>query len=72
MNFFRIKTRWTNGEFIPLKLSIAAAYLLIGTYFSDFFRDYYLPVFIVFFITMFWSVYLWINKMKTEMNHKQK
>ena len=36
MNFFRIKTSWSNAEFIVLKLCIASAYVLIGAYFSDF------------------------------------
>jgi len=64
MNFFKIKTSWSNAEFIPLKLCIAAAYLLIGAYFHRFIRDYYIPVFIVFLITVIWSVYLWLDKMK--------
>jgi uncharacterized membrane protein len=64
MNFFKIKTSWSNAEFIPLKLCIAAAYLLIGAYFHRFIRDYYIPVLIVFLITVIWSVYLWLDKMK--------
>jgi hypothetical protein len=67
MNFFKAKTTWTNAEFIPLKLCIAAAYLLIGTYFHTFFREYYIPVLILFVITVVWAVYLWISKMK---NHQ--
>jgi len=38
MNFFNRKTSWTNAEFIPLKLCIASAYVIIGTYFHFFFR----------------------------------
>jgi len=64
MNFFKIKTSWSNAEFIPLKLCIAAAYLLIGAYFHRFIRDYYIPVLIVFLITVICSVYLWLDKMK--------
>nr|WP_294936243.1 hypothetical protein [uncultured Flavobacterium sp.] len=64
MNFFKIKTSWSNAEFIPLKLCIAAAYLLIGAYFHNFFRDYYTPIIIIFGITVIWSVYMWISKMK--------
>ncbi len=64
MNFFNIKTSWSNAEFIPLKLCIATAYILIGAYFHTFFLDYYIPVLIVFGITIIWAVYLWIIKMK--------
>jgi len=66
MNFFKIKTCWTNAEMIILKLCIASAYILVGTYFHSFFRHYYIPVLIVFGITVIWSVYLWLNKMKAK------
>ena len=64
MNFFRIKTSWSNAELIPLKLCIAAAYVLIGAYFHNFVRDYYIPILIIFGFTVVWSVFLWITKMK--------
>jgi hypothetical protein len=64
MNFFKIKTSWTNAELIPLKICIATAYILIGTYFHIFFRDYYIPILIIFGITVIWSVYMWLVKMK--------
>ncbi len=64
MNFFKIRTSWSNAELIPLKVCIAAAYILIGSYFHSFFRCYYLPVLVVFGITVIWSVYLWLHKMK--------
>lgn len=64
MNFFKIKTSWSNAEFIILKLCIASAYIFVGTYFHDFFRNYYIPLCILFGITVIWSVYLWLNKMK--------
>jgi len=64
MNFFKIKTSWSNAEFIVLKLCIATAYVLIGAYFHAFFRQYNVAVLIVFAITCSWSVYLWIKKMK--------
>jgi hypothetical protein len=64
MNFFKIKTSWSNAEFIPLKICIGTAYILIGAYFHNFFRDYNVAVIIVFAITVIWSVYLWVNKMK--------
>ena len=65
MNFFKIKTSWSNAELIPLKICIAAAYILIGAYFHNFFRAYYVPVLIIFGITVVWAVYLWIIKMKS-------
>jgi hypothetical protein len=63
MNFFKLKTTWSNAEFIPLKVCIGTAYILIGAYFHSFFREYYLIVIMIFTITMVWSLYLWINKM---------
>jgi hypothetical protein len=64
MNFFKIKTSWSNAEFIPLKICIGMAYLLIGTFFHDFFREYYIPFLILFIITLAWTLYLWLKKMK--------
>ena len=64
MNFFKIKTSWSNAELISLKLCIAAAYILIGGYFHTFFKQYYILVLIVFAITVIWSMYLWITKMQ--------
>jgi len=64
MNFFKTKTSWTNAEFIPLKLCVGSAYILIGTYFHNFFHDYYIPIILVFLITVSWTLYLWITKMK--------
>lgn len=69
MDFFKIKTSWSNAEFIILKLCIATAYILIGSYFHDFFSNYYPPLIILFGITVIWSIYLWLNKMK---NSKQR
>jgi hypothetical protein len=66
MNFFKLKTTWSNAELIPLKICIAAAYILIGAYFHNFFRTYYIPVLVVFGVTVIWSVYMWLNKMKSE------
>jgi hypothetical protein len=66
MNFFKIKTCWTNAEMVVLKLCIATAYILVGTYFHNFFRHYYIPVLVVFGITVIWAVYLWLNKMKSK------
>ncbi|MGZ3755675.1 MAG: hypothetical protein ACXVAY_15605 [Mucilaginibacter sp.] len=65
MNFFRIKTSWSNAEFIVLKLCVASAYVLVGAYFHSFFRNYYVPVLGIFIITCVWAVYLWVSKMKS-------
>ncbi len=65
MNFLKIKTSWSNAEFIVLKLCIASAYILVGAYFHSFFRHYYVPVLGVFGITCVWAVYLWVSKMKS-------
>ena len=65
MNFFKIKTTWSNAELIPLKVCIASAYILVGAYFHNFVREYYVPVLIVFAITVIFSVFMWINKMKS-------
>ncbi|RKR11209.1 hypothetical protein C8C83_2909 [Flavobacterium sp. 90] len=64
MNFFKIKTSWSNAEFILIKLCIASAYILIGSYFHDFFKDYYLLLFILFGITAIWFCFAWLKKMK--------
>ncbi|MFH6993616.1 hypothetical protein [Flavobacterium sp. FlaQc-48] len=65
MNFFKIKTSWTNGEFTIIKLCIASAYILIGSYFHDFIKNYYTPIVVIFGITVIWFVYLWVKKMKS-------
>lgn len=64
MNFFKIKTSWSNAEFIILKLCIASVYILVGGYFHSFFRHYEVILLAVFSITCVWSVYLWLSKMK--------
>jgi hypothetical protein len=68
MNFFKIKTSWSNLEFIPLKLCIASAYLLIGAYFHETILTFYIPILIIFLITVIWAVKLWISKMQSENN----
>ncbi|NVN94866.1 MAG: hypothetical protein HXX18_06240 [Bacteroidetes bacterium] len=66
MNFFKIKTTWSNAEFIPLKLCIASAYILIGAYFHNFVSNFYVIILILFLITVIWAVYLWLHKMIKE------
>ncbi|MBS7255689.1 hypothetical protein [Flavobacterium branchiicola] len=64
MNFFKIKTSWSNAEFIIIKLCMASAYILVGSYFHDFFRNYYPELLIIFAITAIWFICLWIKKIK--------
>ncbi|KAF2330282.1 hypothetical protein [Flavobacterium daemonense] len=64
MNFFKIKTSWSNAEFILIKLCMASAYIFIGSYFHDFFKDYYTLLIVIFGITVIWFVYQWLKKMK--------
>jgi len=66
MNFFKLKSTWTNTELIALKLCIASAYILVGAYFHNFIRKYYLLFILLFVITVVVSIYKWINKMKKE------
>lgn len=66
MNFFKIKTTWTNAEFIIIKLCIASAYLFIGSYFHNSIQYYYVPLLVIFVVTVIWFVYLWLKKMKNE------
>ncbi len=65
MNYFKIKTSWSNIEFIPLKLCIASFYILAGTHFHSFFKKYYIPLLILFIITVIWTMILWLQKMKS-------
>ena len=64
MNFFKIKTSWSNLELIPLKICIAAAYILVGAYFHGFVRQHWMALLVLFGVTVIWSVRLWITKMK--------
>lgn len=63
MNFFTVKTSWSNTEFIPVKLCIASAYVMVGTYFHQFFKDYFFELLILFAISLIWLLVLWISKM---------
>ncbi|MBW1658739.1 hypothetical protein [Flavobacterium quisquiliarum] len=65
MSFFKITTTWSNAEFILIKLCMASAYILIGSYFHDFFDNYYAVLIVIFIITAIWFVYQWLKKMKS-------
>lgn len=67
MNFFKAKTAWSNAEFIVLKLCVASAYVLIGSYFPAFIKQYRVIILAVFVITCIWCLYLWLNKMKIKL-----
>ncbi|MDD2799746.1 MAG: hypothetical protein PHV20_14245 [Bacteroidales bacterium] len=64
MNLFKMKTSWSNAEFIPLKVSIASVYLLIGAYFHQFVCDYWIPFLVLAIIALIWALVLWISKMR--------
>ena len=66
MNFFKLKTTWTNAELIVLKVCIATAYLMVGSYFDDLFDGYFYHLIGVFGVTVIWGIYLWITKMNRE------
>ena len=72
MNFFNIKTTWTNAELIILKLSIATAYLLIGSFFKELVNEHYFIILIIFLFTVVFSIYLWVNKMKRKKRNSLK
>jgi hypothetical protein len=64
MGFLNKKMNWSNAEFIPFKVCIAAAYLLIGSHFADFFTPYKWCILGLFSLTLVWVLILWIRKMK--------
>ena len=66
MDFFKLKTTWTNAELVVLKLCIASAYILAGAYFHRFIAEYKYLFIVLFLITVVASVYKWISKMKKE------
>jgi hypothetical protein len=64
MNFLEAKTTWTNMEFAVLKICLASAYVVIGSYFSEYVRAYYTPLVALFGVTLFWTLFLWLRKMQ--------
>lgn len=65
MNFFKVKTSWSNLEFIPFKLCIASFYVIVGSYFHTFFDRYHMVVLILFAVSVVWTITLWIRKMRS-------
>ena len=64
MGFLNKKMAWTNAEFIPLKICIAAAYLYLGSAYRDFFSSYRGFILGLFSISLIYVLYLWIKKMR--------
>jgi len=64
MNFFKIKTSWSNAELSIFKVCVASIFVMIGVFFNDYLKNFYVPLLIIFGITLVWTLYLWITKMK--------
>lgn len=64
MGFLTKKMTWTNAEFIPFKVCIAAAYLFLGSTYPDFFSKYRDFILGLFSISLIYLLYLWIKKMR--------
>jgi len=64
MNFFKIKTSWSNAELGIFKVCIACVFVMIGVFFNDFLKNFYMPLIVLFVITLVWTLYLWITKMR--------
>ncbi len=64
MNFFKIKTSWSNGELGIFKVCVASIFVMIGVFFNDYLKNFYVPLIIIFGITLVWTLYLWIKKMR--------
>lgn len=66
MGFLNKKMTWTNAEFIPLKICIAAAYLYLGSTYPDFFSNYQGLILSLFGVSLIYVMYLWIKKMRAD------
>ena len=56
---------WTNAEFIPFKVCIAAAYLYLGSTFSEFFLSYKGFLLGLFAVSLVYVMMLWVKKMRS-------
>lgn len=65
MSFLNKKMSWTNAEFIPLKVCIAAAYLYLGSTFSEFFLTYKGVILGLFAVSLVYVMMLWVKKMRS-------
>lgn len=66
MNFFKMKTSWSNLELGLFKLCVGSAFVLVGAYFHQFIQVYYVPIIVIFVISTIAIVYLWLQKIKTK------
>jgi hypothetical protein len=64
MGFMNKKMTWTNTEFIPFKICIAAIYLYLGASYPAFFSDYKGVLLGLFGISLLIIMGLWIRKMR--------
>ena len=65
MSFLNKKMSWTNAEFIPFKVCIAAAYLYLGSTFSEFFLTYKGFILGLFTVSLVYVMMLWVKKMRS-------
>lgn len=65
MSFLNKKMSWTNAEFIPFKVCIAAAYLYLGSTFSEFFLTYKGFILGLFAVSLVYVMMLWVKKMRS-------
>ena len=65
MSFLNKKMSWTNAEFIPFKVCIAAAYLYLGSNFSEFFLTYQGFILGLFAVSLVYVMMLWVKKMRS-------
>ncbi|MEI6697183.1 MAG: hypothetical protein WCO13_14100 [Bacteroidota bacterium] len=63
MNFFKIKTSWSNLELGLFKICVASIYLVIGIYFHEFLGKYMLLFVSIFIVTVVLVFSLWLKKM---------
>ena len=64
MSFLNKKMSWTNAEFIPFKVCIAA-YLYLGATFSEFFLTYKGFILGLFAVSLVYVMMLWVKKMRS-------
>jgi hypothetical protein len=64
MGFLNKKMTWTNTEFIPFKVCIAAIYLYLGASYPAFFTPYKTVLLGLFGLCLLIVMRLWIKKMK--------
>jgi len=65
MSFLNKKMSWTNAEFIPFKVCIAAAYLYLGSTFPEFFSSYKGWILGLLAVSLVYVMMLWVKKMKS-------